>query len=101
QKLEDWSPLQGREFAIAYLSYSIGTLSLEAEPSKALHYLIRSTETATPLKKSPYTYAYIAGAYETGDYARLSADYKRDYSGKDETTESKVALANINQLVDR
>jgi len=101
QNLEDWSPLQGRELAIAYLNYSIGALSLEAEPRKALSYLLKSTQAETPLKKSPYTYAYIAGAYETGDYAKLSADYKRDYSGKDETAESKVALANISQLVDR
>jgi hypothetical protein len=53
------------------------------------------------LKKSPYTYAYIAGAYETGPYAKQSADYKTMYAGKDETPESKLALANINQLIDR
>jgi hypothetical protein len=53
------------------------------------------------LKKSPYTYAYIAGAYETGPYAKQSQQYKEMYSGKDETPESKLALANINQLVDR
>jgi hypothetical protein len=53
------------------------------------------------LKKSPFTYAYIAGAYETGPYAKQSEDYKTRFSGKDETPESKLALANINQLVDR
>ena len=53
------------------------------------------------LKKSPFTYAYIAGAYETGPYAKLSDQYKAMYLGKDETPESKLMLANINQLVDR
>jgi hypothetical protein len=31
----------------------------------------------------------------------MSADYKRDFLGKDETPESKLALANINQIIDR
>jgi hypothetical protein len=53
------------------------------------------------LKKSPFTYAYIAGAYETGPYAKQSEQYKTMFSGKDETPESKLALANINQLIDR
>src|SRR6185436_4024222 len=55
----------------------------------------------TPLKQSPYTYAYIAGAYETGPYAKLSEQYKTQFQGKDETPESKLMLANINQLIDR
>jgi hypothetical protein len=55
----------------------------------------------TPLKKSAFTYALIAGAYETGPYAKQSEEYKAKYSGKEETPESKLALANINQLVDR
>ena len=63
--------------------------------------MIKSAQFETPLKKSPYTYAYIAGAYETGDYAKQSEAYKRDFSGKDETPQSKLALANINQTVDR
>src|SRR6185503_20652461 len=32
---------------------------------------------------------------------KQSEEYKRMYSGKDETPESKLALANINQIVDR
>ena len=99
--VDDWSPLSGKDTAIAYLNYTIGTLTLEKEPENALKNLIKSAQFETPLKKSPYTYAYIAGAYETGPYAKQSADYKQIYSGKDETPESKLALANINQLVDR
>src|SRR6185503_19475969 len=67
----------------------------------ALKNLIKAAQFETPLKKSPYTYAYIAGAYETGPYAKLSEAYKTQFSGKDETPDSKLALANINQLVDR
>jgi hypothetical protein len=98
--VEDWQPLASKDVAVAYLNYTIGALSLQTDPAGALKHLIKAAQFETPLKKSPYTYAYIAGAYETGPYAKQSADYKQVYSGKDETPESKLALANINQLVD-
>ena len=99
--LDDWQPLPSKDVAVAYLNYTIGTISLEKDPSTALKHLIKAAQFETPLKKSPYTYAYIAGAYETGPYAKQSEDYKIKYSGKDESPESKLALANINQIVDR
>jgi hypothetical protein len=99
--LDDWKPLASKDEAVAYLNYSIGALTLEHDPSSALKNLIKAAQFETLLKKSPYTYAYIAGAYETGPYAKLSDEYKSKYSGKDETPESKLMLANINQLVDR
>ena len=99
--LDDWQPLTSKEVAVAYLNYTIGTLTLEKDPSGALKNLIKAAQFETPLKKSPYTYAYIAGAYETGPYAKLSEEYKVKFSGKDETPESKLALANINQIIDR
>jgi hypothetical protein len=99
--VEDWAPLESKDVAVAYLNYTIGALTLPSAPADALKYLIKAAQFETPLKKSPYTYAYIAGAYETGPYAKQSADYKTLYAGKDETPESKLALANINQLIDR
>jgi len=99
--LDDWKPLTGRDVAVAYLNFTIGVLTVEKDPSNALKNLIKAAQFETPLKKSPFTYAYIAGAYETGPYAKQSEEYKRLYGGKDETPESKLALANINQIVDR
>jgi len=99
--VEDWAPLESKDVAVAYLNYTIGALTLQSDPAGALKSLIKAAQFETPLKKSPYTYAYIAGAYETGPYAKQSADYKTMYAGKDETPESKLALANINQLIDR
>ena len=99
--LDNWEPLGTKDVAVAYLNYSIGTLTLEKDPSAALKNLLKAAQFETPLKKSPYTYAYIAGAYETGPYAKLSEQYKTQFSGKDETPDSKLMLANINQLVDR
>jgi hypothetical protein len=101
KNLEKWDPLAGRDVALAYLNYTIGSLTLETDPVNALKFLLKAAQYETPLKKSAYTYAYIAGAYETGAYAKQSEQYKQLYAGKDETPESKLALANINQLVDR
>ena len=99
--IEDWQPLTGRDVAVAYLNFTVGALTLEKEPANALKNLLKAAQFETPLKKSPFTYAYIAGAYETGPYAKMSEEYKAMYGGKDETPESKLALANINQIVDR
>jgi hypothetical protein len=98
--VEDWKPLSGKDDSLAYLNYTIGTLTLEQDPSGALKNLIKSAQYETPLKKEPVTYANIGGAYETGPYAKLSDQYKV-FAGKDETPESKLLLANINQIVDR
>lgn len=99
--IEDWTPLQNKDVAVAYLNYTIGSLTVDKDPAAALKHLIKSAQFETPLKKSAVTYALIAGAYETGPYAKQSQDYKDKYSGKDETPESKLALANIHQIVDR
>ena len=99
--VEDWGPLVSKENATAYLNFTIGAQSLEKDPGTALKSVLKAAQLESPLKKSPITYAYIAGAYETGPYAKQSEEYKRLYGGKDETPESKLALANINQIVDR
>lgn len=98
--VDDWSPLQGKDLAVAYMNYTIGSLTVDKEPEKALKHLIKSAQFETPLKKSAFTYALIAGAYETGAYAKQAEAYKI-YKDKEETPESKLALANIHQIVDR
>ena len=99
--LDDWQPLASKEVAVAYMNYTIGLITLEKDPTAALKNLLKAAQFETPLKKSPWTYAYIGGAYETGEYAKQSNDYNEKHKGKDETPESKLALANIHQLVDR
>src|SRR6266542_4451022 len=86
--------------ALGYLHYTIGVLTAQ-NPSEALPAFIKAAQYDGKIKKLPSTYAYIAGTYEAGPYAKQSADYKKLYEGKDETPESKLALANINQVIDR
>ena len=99
--VEDWAPLAGKDAAVAYLNFTIGTQSLEKDPATALKHVLKAAQFDTQLKKFPFTYAYIAAAYETGAYAKQSEAYKTTFGGKDETPESKLALANIHQIVDR
>jgi hypothetical protein len=98
--VDNWAPFSGKEEALGYLYYTIGVLSAQ-NPSEALPAFIKAATYEGKIKKLPSTYAYIAGTYEAGPYAKQSADYKRLYEGKDETPESKLALANINQVIDR
>jgi hypothetical protein len=99
--ITDWEELGKQDVAVAYLNFTVGALTLEKDPANALKNLLKAAQFETPLKKSAATYGYIAGAYETGPYAKLSDAYKACCAGKEETPESKLALANINQIVDR
>ncbi|MGI9164890.1 MAG: hypothetical protein ACR2G5_00620 [Pyrinomonadaceae bacterium] len=98
---EKWEPYSGKEDALAFLNNYIGRLTVQTDPSAALPHLLKVAQHESKLKKLPSTYGIIGAAYETGPYAKLSADYKTMYGGKDETPESKLALENINQVVDR
>ena len=96
-----WAPFKGKEDTLAYLHHGIGRLSVKSNPEEALRELIKALSYETDLKKQPWEYYFIAAAYETGPYPKLSAEYKTKFLGKDETPESKLALANIGQVVDR
>ena len=97
---QSWLPFKSKDDALAYLNYSIGFLDRTANTADALKYFIKSAQYESEIKKNPQTYAFIAGAYET-QYAKLSADYERDFKDKPETDASKLAAENINQVVDR
>jgi hypothetical protein len=99
--LETWTPFPNKDEALAFLNYYIGTTTLAQDPSASLPYLLKAARFESSLKKSPFTFDRIAVAYETGPYAKQSAEYKTKFGGKDETPESKLALENIHQVVDR
>lgn len=96
-----WLPYSGKDEALAYLNNTIGVLTIQRNPSEALPFLLKAAQLEGKLKKQPITYGYIGDAYQTGPYDRLSAEYKAKFEGKDETPESKLALENINQVIDR
>ena len=97
---ENWTPFKSKDDALGYLYYSIGFMERKSDPVASLAQFIKAAQFEGEIKKNAQTYAFIAQAYEN-DYAKQSADYEAKYKGKDETAESKLAVANINQLVDR
>ena len=99
-KASAWNPFKGKEDTLAYLYDGIGRLTFKSNPEEALSALIKAVQYETDLKKQAWNYYFVAAAYETGPYPKLSADYEK-FKGKEETPESKLALANINQIIDR
>jgi hypothetical protein len=96
-----WVPYANKDEALSYLNNTVGVLTLPKNASEALPYFLKAGQLEGKLKKQPITYVYIAEAYQTGPYEKLSAEYNRLYKDKDETPESKLALENINQVIDR
>jgi tetratricopeptide (TPR) repeat protein len=98
---ESWLPFRSKDDALGYLYYSVAFLERTTNPTEALTYSIKAAQFDSEIKKNPQTYVFIAAAYETGPYVKLSADYKARFEGKDESPESKLALANVQQVIDR
>jgi len=98
---EKWAPFESKDDALGWLNYIIATRVAKTSPPEAISYFIKAASFDGKIKKLPFTYNALGEVYEKGPYARLSADYKSKYEGKDETPESKLALENINQVVDR
>ena len=97
---ESWAPFKTKDETLAYLYYTLGYLN-RTKPGEALPHFIKAAQFESELKKDPSIYYLIAVGYEGGTYAKLSADYKARFEGQDESPESKLALENINQVIDR
>ncbi len=99
--LETWIPYVSKDETLGYLYNAIGSLNVQNNPAETLPTLIKAAQFEGKIKTLPYTYGTIAAAYEAGPYLKQSEEYKAKYGGKDETPESKLALENINQIIDR
>jgi hypothetical protein len=98
---DSWAPYANKDEALSYLNNTIGVLTLHRSASEALPFLLKAAQFEGKLKKQPVTYGNIGDAYQIGPYEKLSTDYKTRFEGKDESPESKLALENINQVIDR
>jgi hypothetical protein len=98
---ESWLPFKGKNDTLAYLYSTIGLLKLKSAPDESINALLQTASFDSDLKKLPTLYYYLARAYETGPYAKLSAEYQKNFAGKPETPESKQAIDKLNQIIDR
>ena len=89
-----------RDKALAQLDYAIAKANLSSAPTDALPYLIKAARFNSDLKKNPQTFLEIGTAYEKGPRAKLTEEYEAKYKGHDETPESKLVAANIDQMID-
>jgi hypothetical protein len=93
------APLASKDQALAYLNYTIAKSLLKTSPAEAIPYYLKAARPESDLKKTAQLYTELAGAYGEGPIAKLSEEYKAKYTV--ESPESKLALANINQVIDR
>ncbi|MEP6570972.1 MAG: hypothetical protein ABJC10_14465 [Acidobacteriota bacterium] len=92
-------PLASKDQALAYLNNVLGKAALKTTPADAIPYFLKAARLESELKKNPQLYADIAGAYGEGYIVKLSDDYHTKFTT--ETPESKLALENLNQYIDR
>jgi hypothetical protein len=91
----------GKDDALGWLSYRLGLLTKESSPDEAATHLLKAAQTNGPAKSEPSLYYYLGQAYTAGDYKKLAADYKTRFEGREATDESRLALARLNQSLDR
>jgi hypothetical protein len=95
-----FAPYTSKDQALAALNYVIAKANLKNAPADAIPYLLKAARYESDLKKNPQLYLDLAAAYNDGPRAKQSEAYKI-YLDKPESPESKLALANINQVIDR
>jgi len=97
-----FTPYESKDKALAALNYVIARSKLKASPADALTYLIKAAKYDSDLKKNPQLYLDLAAAYNDGPRVKLTEEYKSKIGpNQTETPESKLALVNLNQVLDR
>jgi len=97
-----FAPYETKDKALAVLNYEIGKANVKNSPADAIPYLLKAAKFESDLKKNPQLYLDLAGAYNDGPRAVLTKEYTAKIGpNQTETPESKLALANLNQVIDR
>ena len=97
-----FAPLASKDQALAYLNYVLAKAAVKSNPTEAIPYLLKAAKFDSDLKKNPQLYLELAGAYAEGPQAKLTDEYNAKVGpDKTETPESKLVLANLNQVIDR
>ncbi len=96
-----FAPFLTKDSAVGWLNYIIGKAKVKKTPAEAIPFILQGARLDADLKKAAGLYLDLAQAYNDGPLAKLAEDYDAKYKGKDESPESKLALANIYQMMDR
>lgn len=98
---ETWAPFKGKEDVLGSLHYALGFYNLKPNPEAAIPSFIAAAQADADRRNAPTTYYYLAAAYQTGPYKKLSAEYTTKFANQPESPESKAALDSINKVVDK
>jgi len=98
---DTWAPFKNKEDVLGSLEYALGFYALKTAPETAITHFINAARIESDRKKAPSTYYYLAAAYQSGSYKKLSEDYTKRFGNQPETPESKAALENINKVLDK
>ncbi|HJR06960.1 MAG TPA: hypothetical protein VJ842_06880 [Pyrinomonadaceae bacterium] len=101
QSPASWTPFKTKEESLAYLNFAVGEYLIKTDPASAIPYYLKALALETPVKTTASAYARLAAAYQVGQYDPLQKEFTAKYGGKPETEESKFALNNLNQVMDR
>ncbi|HEV7744658.1 MAG TPA: hypothetical protein VGO56_06660 [Pyrinomonadaceae bacterium] len=96
-----FAPLATKDAALAFLNDAVAKASLKTAPADAIPFFIKAAKLESALKKDPQFYLDLANAYAEGPIAKQSEEYKAKYANQTETPESKLAVDNLNQFIDR
>jgi hypothetical protein len=97
-----FKPYNTKDQALAALNYVIARSMLTSNPGDAIPYFLKAARYDSDLKKNAQLYLELNAAYSDGPGKKLTEDYKSKIGPNNtETPESKLALANLYQIVDR
>lgn len=94
----EWVLFKTKDEALGYLSFAIGEYMINSDPAGALPYYLKAASLA-PTNEIALTYGRLGWAYQAGQYKPMQEAFTAKY--KEETDESKYALNNLNQVMDR
>jgi hypothetical protein len=94
-----WAPFKSKEEALGYLNFAAAEyMYFNKNLKDALPYYLKAA-TFAPTKDIALTYGRLGWVYESTQYSPLKEEFTAKY--KEETEESKYALNNLNQVMDR
>jgi len=94
---------QTKDQALAAMNYLIAKSTLKTSATDAIPYFVKALRYESDLKKSPVVYNELATAYGEGPLDKYAKEYKvqADAGKSVDSPEIKLAVANLNQVLDR
>lgn len=96
-------PISNKDEIIGGLNYELGFLLREAQPAEAVPYILAAAQAPGVSQKDPYTYSFLAVAYEQAEYAKLRTDYEANCKTEEQLKAAQCTelTTKVNNVVDR